>query len=190
MDGGLIGGGVFRDVGAIGVDFGEWWRIVTSGFLHAGLLHLGFNMFLLWMLGQHLEPALGSVRFGLLYGVSLLAGSFGVLLVAPGDLTVGASGAVFGLMGALMVAQWSQGRNPFDGGIGPLVAMNLVFTFAIPRVSVGGHIGGLIGGMVVGWLLFDLPRRVKLPAVVPALATVGLGVLLWVGSLQAASGWM
>ena len=118
IDGLLIGGNFFSDTGPIGVDFGEWWRIVTGGFLHANVMHIGFNMFLLWLLGSELEPFLGRVRFGLLYGASLLAGSFGVLLVDPTVPTVGASGAVFGLMGAIpffvigCIAAWRQMQAP------------------------------------------------------------------------------
>ena len=193
-DGLLIGGGVFRDVGAIGVDFGEWWRIVTGGFLHANLLHIGFNMFLLWLLGSELEPFLGRVRFVLLYGTSLLAGSFGVLLVDPTAATVGASGAVFGLMGALIVAQRSVGINPWQSGIGGLVAINLVFTFMIPNISVGGHLGGLVGGAIIGVLFVELPRRVHLgDRKQSAMVTSGLvalfGLACWVGSLWAAGNW-
>jgi membrane associated rhomboid family serine protease len=125
----------------------EYWRLVTGGFLHAGLLHIGFNMYLLWVLGQMLEPAIGSLRFGLLYAVSLLAGSFGALLVT--DLftpTVGASGAVFGLMGVAFFEMRARGIDPMRSGIGPLIVINLVFSFALSNISVGGHIGGLIGG--------------------------------------------
>src|SRR5690606_21848028 len=100
---------------------GEWWRIVSGAFLHAGLLHLGMNMLLLWFLAQELEPALGRVRFVALYATSLLGGSFGVLLVSPLSPTVGASGAVFGLMGALIVFQLRARQNPWQSGIGGLV---------------------------------------------------------------------
>jgi len=125
---------------------GEWWRLVTGGFLHANLVHIGFNMFLLWLLGSELEPFLGRLRFGLLYATSLLAGSFGVMLLAPHQPTVGASGAVFGLMGAMVVAQRALGIDPWQSGIGSLVAINLVFTFLVPNISIGGHLGGLLLG--------------------------------------------
>lgn len=194
LDGLLIGGGLFSDVGFIGVDAGEWWRTVTSGFLHASLIHIGFNMFLLWLLGSELEPALGRLRFGLLYGTSLLAGSFGVLLLDPSQPTVGASGAVFGLMGAMIVAQRASGINPWQSGIGGLVAINLVFTFAVPQISVGGHLGGLLGGALVAAVLVELPRRVRLgPArtseTVTSLLAVALGVGFYVGSLMLAGRW-
>jgi membrane associated rhomboid family serine protease len=179
QDGGLVGPAV---------NDGEWYRLVTSGFLHANLLHLGLNMYLLYLLGQVLEPALGRVRFGLVYVFSLLAGAFGVMVVDPLSLTVGASGAVFGLMGALVIVQRARGRSPFDGGLGTLIVINLVFTFLIPGISVGGHVGGLIGGLLSSYLLVDLPRQVRdLPRFVPGLLVVGLGGLLVAGSLWAAS---
>jgi membrane associated rhomboid family serine protease len=140
---------------------GEWWRIVTAGFLHAGLLHLAFNMAALWILGAMVEPALGKVRFAALYATSLLAGSLGALLLEPNALTVGASGAIFGLMGAAVAGQRARGINPWDSGIMSLIVVNLLITFAIPGISKGGHLGGLIGGFVAGWLLFDLPQRIK-----------------------------
>jgi membrane associated rhomboid family serine protease len=136
---------------------GEWYRLVTSGFLHVNLVHVGLNMLLLWVLGRLLEPAIGSPRFLLLYATSLLAGSFGVVVLDQG-LTVGASGAVFGLMGAAVVAQRLAGIDPWRSGIGPTIALNLVFTFAIPGISIGGHIGGLLGGAAAAWLLLGLPR--------------------------------
>ena len=80
----------------------EYWRLVSSAFLHVNLVHIGFNMYLLYVLGLMLEPALGRVRFALIYFTALLAGSFGALL-ATGEPSLGASGAVFGLMGAAAV---------------------------------------------------------------------------------------
>jgi len=133
---------------------GEWWRLITGGFLHSGLIHLGFNMYLLWMLGNMMEPELGQVRFGLLYLVALLAGSAGALLVEPNAVTVGASGAVFGLMAAAFLELRSRGFDPMASGIGPLILLNLAITF-IPgfNISIGGHIGGLIGGAVATLVL-------------------------------------
>ena len=110
--------------------------------------HIAFNMYLLWILGQMLEPALGPVRFGALYLTSLLAGSFGALLVNPNVPTVGASGAVFGLMGAAFVELRARGIDPFRAGIGGLIVFNLILSFAFSNISVGGHIGGLVGGVL------------------------------------------
>jgi membrane associated rhomboid family serine protease len=138
---------------------GEWWRLVTVGFLHANAIHLGFNMLVLWRLGQVLEPSLGRVRFAAVYVVSLLAGSLGIMLLQPNAATVGASGAVFGLFGAAMAAQRAQGVNPLEGPLAGLIMVNLLFTFLIPGISIGGHLGGLAGGLVSGWVLVDLGPR-------------------------------
>jgi membrane associated rhomboid family serine protease len=125
---------------------GEYWRLVTGGFLHANLLHIGLNMYLLWLLGQMLEPAIGSVRFVAIYAVSLLSGSFGALLANPTKPTLGASGAVFGLMGAAFIELRARGIDPMQAGIGGLIIFNLIFSFLFPGISYGGHIGGLVGG--------------------------------------------
>ncbi|MEL7208085.1 MAG: rhomboid family intramembrane serine protease, partial [Actinomycetota bacterium] len=137
VEGGLVA--IARDGAGqlIGVDTGQWYRIITSGFLHDGLMHIGFNMFLLWLFGQQLEPVLGRLRFALVYFAGLLGGSFGVMLLDPTALTVGASGAVFGLFGAAVVVQRSRGINPFDTGLGGLIAINLAITFLIPNISIG-----------------------------------------------------
>lgn len=146
------GSKVFRDFALDRFDIHvghDYWRLVSSGFLHVSLLHIFFNMYLLYVLGRMLEPALGSVRFGLLYFVALLAGSAGALLQTPG-ITVGASGAVFGLMGAMFLELRARGIDPMAGGvfgsIGGLIIINLVFSFTFNGISWGGHIGGLIGG--------------------------------------------
>ena len=147
---GRVGGQVLEDFGLYGplVAEGEWYRLVTSGFLHGGLLHIGFNMFLLYMLGRLLEPALGTPRFLILYFASLLAGSLGALIVEPDALTIGASGAVFGLAGATFVIARGRGMEALAGQIGFLILFNLFFSFVAPNISVGGHIGGLIGGVI------------------------------------------
>jgi membrane associated rhomboid family serine protease len=186
IDGGLIGSGRLTDGRVIGVAEGEWWRMVTSGFLHANLIHIGFNMWVLYQLGQLLEPVLGRLRFGMVYGVAMLCGAFGVLLVDPGNLTVGASGAVFGLMGVAVAVFRSRGINPFDTGLGGAIVLNLVFTFAIPGISIGGHVGGLIGGFIAGWILVDGgPRYLRDPSAVLA-AVVAVGLLAGVGGILVA----
>ena len=178
IDGGLIARGVTSANQVIGVATGEWWRIVTSGFLHANLIHVGFNMFVLYRLGQLLEPALGRARFLLVYVVALVGGALGVMILDPNQLTVGASGAVFGLMGAAVAVFRSRGINVMDTGVGAMVLLNLAFTFAIPGISIGGHLGGLISGFVVGWILTDGgPRYLKDPSLVIG-AAVALGVVL------------
>jgi membrane associated rhomboid family serine protease len=164
---------------------GDWWRLVTSGFLHAGPIHILFNMYLLWILGNMLEPTLGSRRFAALYFTALLAGACGALVVDPNSATVGASGAVFGLMGAAAVELRSRGINPFKTDIGLLIVVNLILSFAISHISVGGHIGGLIGGVLVG-VAYDVADRRRLPALA-YLACLVLSAIAVVGALQAAA---
>jgi membrane associated rhomboid family serine protease len=141
-------------------DGGEVWRLVTAGFMHGGLLHLLLNMYILWWLGNLLEPGLGRARFVGLYFASLLAGSAGALALSPLDLTVGASGAVFGLMGAAFVMQRARGIDPMQSGIGPVILINLGITF-LPgfNISIGGHIGGLIGGAIAAYLIDKVDER-------------------------------
>jgi membrane associated rhomboid family serine protease len=150
--GGSSGGSVYKDFALDGPDVaaGDWWRLVTSGFLHYGLLHIAMNMYVLWWLGRELEPSLGHVRFAAIYFASMLCGSFGALLVTPDSLTAGASGAIFGLFGAAFMIGRARGIDVMANGIGPLIAFNLIFTFLVGGISIGGHIGGLIGGGIAG----------------------------------------
>lgn len=166
-----------------GVADGEWYRLVTGAFLHSGLLHLGFNMYLLWLLGQSLEPALGRARFLLLYFASLLGGAFGVMLLSPTAMTVGASGAVFGLMGAMVVLQYRAGQNPWRSGILGLVLLNLAITFMVPGISIGGHLGGLLVGGVSA-LGISVSSSTRKP--VPTVAHIS-GLLVLCAGLVAAS---
>lgn len=158
---------------------GEWYRLVTSGFVHFGLIHVGFNLVLLYRFGEVLEPALGRIRFVALYVGALLAGSCGALLVAPLAFTGGASGAVFGLVGAAALRLRHQGVGVWQGGIGPLLAVNLVITFVIPGISVGGHLGGLAGGTVLGALMVrsSPSRRATVEGFALALAVAAVAVL-------------
>jgi len=127
---------------------GEWYRLVTAGFLHANFIHIGFNMLLLFFLGRLLEPALGTPRFLALYFASLLAGSFGALVLEPNSFGIGASGAIFGLAGATFVIARGRGMDALAGQIGFLIIFNLIFSFTSRHVSVGAHLGGLIGGVI------------------------------------------
>ena len=163
---------------------GEWYRLVTSGFIHANALHLIMNMFVIWVVGRELEPLLGRLRFGLLFLAALLAGSAGALLMSPNAVTVGASGAAFGLMGALAVGMRLRGIDIWRTGIGSILVINLLFTFAVPGISIGGHLGGLVGGLVAGWFLLQL-RRPGTPAplvdlVAPIAVIVAAVGLSWV----------
>ena len=152
----MFGEGVWASGATWGppIDVGEWWRLISGAFLHANLLHVGFNMLLLWLLGRELEQMLGTPRFGLIYLASVLAGSLGALIHNPAVPTVGASGGVFGLMGAAVAVQKASGGRIRDSGILGLLILNLITTFAFPNISVGGHIGGLLGGALVSWVLF------------------------------------
>jgi len=140
------GGQVIRDGGLFGpaVAEGEPYRIVTSAFLHAGVL---------------LEPAVGTARFVGIYAVSILAGSFGALLLDPNEVTVGASGGIFGLMAAAFLIARNRGLDHLASQIGFFVILNLVFTFSIPGISIGGHLGGLVGGAVAALFVTMLERR-------------------------------
>src|SRR3954465_15665399 len=184
--GGSVGASTLINDGSVSraaIADGEYWRLITAGFLHAGVFHLGFNMFALWVLGNLLEPAVGRLRFGLIYFVSLLAGSFGALLLEPTAPTVGASGAIFGLMGAAIVIMRNSGINPLESGLGFWLLLNLLFTFTASNISIGGHIGGLIGGVVSGLFLYDLRDRLRVPHVVATALTVGLGVVAVAGAI-------
>lgn len=175
VEGSLIGS--FPGQPELGVAHGQWWRLVTSGFLHESLLHIGFNMYVLWILGQMLEPALGRLRFGMVYGVSLLTGSLGALLVTPHSLTVGASGAVFGIMGAAAVEMRARQIPVMQSGVGGLILINLVISFTLPGISWGGHIGGLIGGALVAAIFQLAGRRRAQPLALAACAVIALGAV-------------
>ena len=188
---GGIGGSTLLSEGSVSrfaVADGEYYRLLTAGFLHAGFFHLLFNMLSLYILGSMLEPAIGRLRFALIYFVSLLAGSFGALLIEPNLPTVGASGAIFGLMGAAVIVLRNRGIGIMESGLGIWIGLNLLITF-LPgtNISIGGHVGGLIGGVVCAMLLFDLRDRVRVPDVVPAVLCAGLGALMVVGSIAVAS---
>ena len=187
---GGIGGDLTDELYLYGpaVDAGEWWRIVTSGFLHAGLAHLAMNMFVLWILGGLLEPALGRVRYLGVYVTSLLAGAAGVMLVDPRAPTVGASGAIFGLMGAAVALQRSRGIDPWRGGLGTLVLVNVAFTFLVPGISIGGHLGGLVGGALTGAAVAALEQRTDSTALAAALCA-GLSAAFVAVALWAAGSW-
>ena len=132
---------------------GEDYRLITAAFVHYGLLHLALNMYALYLIGGVFERYIGPARFFAVYMISALAGSFGALLITPHAPTVGASGAIFGLMGALFIFERQRGMALLGGSIGGLIVVNLLFTFGIPGISIGGHVGGLIGGGLVAFAL-------------------------------------
>lgn len=171
------------DLGLYGplVAAGEWYRLVTSGFVHANVVHLVSNMLVIWIAGAQLEPLLGRTRFTLLYFASLLAGSAGALLVSPDTLTIGASGAAFGLLGALAVGMRHRGFGVWRSGIGPLIAINLVITVAVPGISLGGHVGGLVGGLAAGWVLMRVRHpggRAPIADLLAPLAVMAVAIAL------------
>jgi len=137
---------------------GEWYRLVTGGFLHASLIHVAFNMYLLWMLGGALERYAGPERMLIIYFSSVLWGSAGALLMSPDTLTVGASGGVFGLMAALFLLERQKGVALLGSSVGGLLLLNLVITFLLPGISIGGHVGGILGGLAAGFVLSGFGR--------------------------------
>ena len=150
--GGIYGtGSYFFQKGALYgplVAHGDWWRLFTAMFLHYGPLHLGLNMLALYWFGTVVEGAIGHLRFLVLYLVSGLAGSAGALLLTPDKPTVGASGAIFGILGALLILEW-MATGSFAGPAMTMIIVNLAFTFyASSSISVGGHLGGLAAGIV------------------------------------------
>lgn len=166
------------------VEAGEYWRLVTSGFLHSGIIHVGFNGYLLWQLGGLMESTMRPQRYLATFFAGLFGGSAGALLLSYSAATIGASGAVFGLMGAAMIGLRARGINPWSTSIGSLLILNLVFTFIGGNISIGGHLGGLLGGAAAGWLVFRGPEQVRswAPwALAGALAVLGvvIGITGW-----------
>ncbi len=188
----------------VAVGLGDWWRLISSAFLHGGIVHLAFNGLLLWRLGSLLERAIGPGPLIGLAASGTAGGGLGVIELAwlaaatplsavpavgwflgagPLSVTVGASGAVFGLMGAVLVMFRRRGMDPWatteGSAVGALVLLNLVLTFAVPSISVGGHVGGLLGGgaaaMLVGGRGGRLDRRRRGRETVQ---TIGFAILL------------
>lgn len=178
---------------------GEAFRLVTSGFLHYGLLHLGMNMFVLWWLGRLLEPGIGGARLLLIYAVALVGGSLGALLLDPNSLTAGASGAVFGLGGAVVVAERASRFRGQNTGVLGFLVINIVISLAIPGISLGGHLGGaLLGALAAGvlWGSRRWPVYVRLAGeaaplrLLPELVVAGLGAgTVWLALNVVAPRW-
>jgi membrane associated rhomboid family serine protease len=161
------------------VAHGDWWRLITAAFLHYGPIHLFMNMLALWWLGAPVEMALGHWRFLMLYIVAGLAGSAGALLLSPTAVTVGASGAIFGMLGAGLVLEY-EATGQIGGSYLTLIIVNLAFTFAVPGISIGGHLGGLIAGALGALALTGFGRdRVAFRDVGASrtLALLGIGVV-------------
>jgi membrane associated rhomboid family serine protease len=177
---------LFRELSLVPgfVHEGEWWRVITSGFLHIGPIHLVFNMLALWMLGRDLEIVLGRGRFLALYLVSMLGGAAAVMLFyAPDAQVAGASGAVFGLMGALVVVL-RRLRAP-AGQVFGIIGLNVLISVVIPGISLIGHLGGLVVGAAATAALVYAPPRHRTVVQVAALGglAVVLVLLIWVTGL-------
>jgi membrane associated rhomboid family serine protease len=164
-----------------GLADGEWWRLITSAFLHDGLFHIGVNMLVLWFVGAPVEEAIGRGRFLALYLVSGLAGSAGALLLDPNAITVGASCAIFGILGAALVLE-AQGSHVLGGQAFGLIAFNLVLTFVLgstANISIGAHLGGLAGGALAMLALSRFGRTHAIygrPGLVGVIGLIAVGV--------------
>jgi membrane associated rhomboid family serine protease len=184
---GNVGGTVYEHGALYGplVAGGDWWRVVTAGFLHASFWHVALNMVFIWFIGRSLEPAVGTARFVVAYGASLLCGSLGVLVFEPNAIAVGASGAAFGLLGALIVEARSRGIDLWSTGLIQIALLNFAFTFIGSNISVGAHVGGFVGGILVG-LIYDGFDRRRLPREASLAAGVGLGLIAFAVSIAIA----
>ncbi len=184
---GVRDGGNFSGTGQTAFDLelygpfvhqGEWWRVFSVSLVHGGFLHLFFNMLLLWIVGQLLEPGAGPLRFGLIYVVSVAAGSAGALIVQPHTLSAGASGGVFGVAAAATIVMHRQGVRFWDTGFGPLLLINFVLDFFIPNISIAAHVGGLIGGLLAAELMLQARRRGRPELGVAGAVLVGVGAFV------------
>jgi membrane associated rhomboid family serine protease len=172
---GVLYGPALTGFDPAGVGTHEYWRLLTSGFLHDGLFHILVNMLSLYWVGMVLEPAIGHVNFAAVYFASLLAGSFGALLFQPGIPTVGASGAIFGIFGCLIVVAYHRGIPIWQSGLGFVLVINLLFSVTFAGISIGGHLGGLIAGLLCGEAIVQWSERRRLPVVaLGACAVVGV----------------
>lgn len=183
------------ELGTAGVfiaEFGEWWRIFSGGFVHIGIIHLGMNMYSLYVVGPIIEQRLGPVRYGLAYTASLVGGSFGALFLEPNRAVMGASGAIFGLLGLLVMMFRSRGISINQSGLGPVLILNLFITLS-GYVSLGGHAGGFIVGIALGVMYFGSNAGSQplfgRDQVKPDLATAALIGALILGCLWAAGNW-
>ena len=136
------------------VTSGEWWRLISAGFLHGSIIHLLFNVYILWVIGSQLESIVGNIKFIIIYFVSLLGGSVASYLFSPfGSYSIGASGAIFGLMGAMLVV--GRKRNLDISQITTLVAINIVIGFVLSGIDWRAHLGGLATGAFITWVLIN-----------------------------------
>jgi membrane associated rhomboid family serine protease len=185
-DHGVLYGPALTGFDPAGVGTHQYWRLITGGFLHDGIFHILINMVSLYFVGSALEPAVGRLNFTVIYFVSLLGGSFGALLFQPDVPTVGASGAIFGIFGALIVLAWARGISIWQSGLGLILVLNLVLSVTARGISLGGHLGGFVTGLIAGWLIVEVGARRRLSG--PALAGCALvGVAAVAGAIAVAS---
>jgi len=184
----INGSSIILDYGLYGhaINEGQLYRLVTSGFLHAGLFHIGFNMFALFFLGRILEPSIGTPRFLAIYFASLFGGAFGALLLSPNALTIGASGAIFGIFGATFVIARGRGFDSVASSIGVILVLNLAFSVGgASHISLGGHLGGLAAGLICGAvvILGDRGRFGENRLAAELAIAVGVAILAILGAL-------
>jgi membrane associated rhomboid family serine protease len=185
---------------------GQWWRVITSAFFHLGLLHIGFNMYVLFLYGAIVERMYGPIEYAAIYLLCAAGGSVLTILVDPAQSAVGASGAIFGLIGLLFVvsrrhhAVLGREARSMMAGIGTYLVFLLVFTFAFPGISWTGHLGGLAVGIILGFFLpptgvttlagmWRAPSGEQLTGMMPravrAAVYMGVAILLVIGSVAA-----
>jgi membrane associated rhomboid family serine protease len=165
----------------------QYWRLLTSGFLHESIIHIGFNMLSLWFVGRSLEAAIGKVYFTAIYFTALLAGSFGALLFTPHAPTLGASGAIFGIFGALIMVAHARHISLWQTGLLPILIINFVYSLSVQGVSIGGHLGGVLAGFITGWLVTEYgEKRDKRSVVLIGCAVIS--ILSVVGAIAVAGG--
>lgn len=168
------------------VQGGQWWRLLSAGFLHGSILHVGFNMYLLYLLGPQLERNFGSLRFLLMYFGSLAGGALAVMLFDWQQPTLGASGAVLGLAGALGIALHERGIKPQQSPVFGLVLLNLGLPLLVPGISFWGHFGGVVSGMLLGYLVIWQPARSRTTAPATTLS-YGMAAVVVLGALAMAA---
>ena len=153
--------------GPLVVDAHQYWRIASAAFLHGGWAHIALNMFALYVVGRFVETVAGSVRMFFIYALAMIGSGIAVVLFSYTDLTLGASGAIFGLFGAIVAIGMKLGRpgRALIAQTAPIILLNLAFGFAIPNISNAAHIGGLISGYLAGLLIYWPPRRRPAPYV-------------------------
>lgn len=185
-----VGQGVTREGVLFGpwVADGEWWRVLTSGFLHGSVPHILFNSWALWIFGPLVERMFGARRMVGIYLAGLFGGSAAVLLFNFGAPTLGASAAVLGLGGAIVAGMTAQGQSLRSNNLVGILLINLLLPLLLPAISFWGHLGGILGGFAAGYLVaIAIQRRQPEPVVLGTLGALA-AVLAVVGILGAQAG--